>query len=61
MQAPSRRQAVVLYAAQKAEYIWADGLEGAPDKVCTVSLNCYSHARVVYGASEGAEPLVSVL
>lgn len=33
MQATSRRQAVVLSAAQKAEYIWADGLEGAEEKV----------------------------
>lgn len=35
MQAPSRRQAVVLFAAQKAEYIWADGNEGSDDKVWT--------------------------
>lgn len=32
LKAPCRRQAVVLQAAQKAEYIWADGCEGAEEK-----------------------------
>ena len=40
----------MLSAAQKAEYIWADGLEGAPEKVRTCNDSCtyVGHVEVLY-------------
>jgi hypothetical protein len=40
MQAGSRRQAVILRAAQKAEYIWYDGMEGDDSKVSNFYCEC---------------------
>jgi hypothetical protein len=37
VQAGSRRAAVVVNAAQKAEYIWYDGMEGEESKVLSRS------------------------
>lgn len=54
MQAGGRRQAVLVRAAQKAEYIWYDGMEGDASKV---RHTLHTHDRMTSaGLPAGAMP-----